>query len=371
MATVRKLRGKWYLDYRDARGKRRRVRAGDGTLNKKQAEKELREKLDQVDRGGGGSSRQRLKTYAERWLKVKRLNVKAGTYSDYKTKLNRYILVEEWGLADVQLDRLNKAVIEDWLLRLRERHEGLSNATVNAILGVLGNVLEGAVDDGVIVYNPSRKVKRLPKPPPIVDWLTPDEVRELLPAARLVDPLLELLIRVALCTGIRRGELLALRWLDVDLVGGRLFIRRSWRAGVFGDVKSARSRRPVELPPGLVSQLREHKLASGNPGGDELVFSEDGEVLEPKQWMERLWKQALRGGGLRESLRWHDLRHTFASLLLDQGESVKLVQSQLGHASGQITMDIYAHLMPEAGAGAAKRLEVSIIGNPTGEVDDG
>lgn len=364
MATVRRIRDKWYLDYRDAQGRRRRVRAGSGRT-KKVAEQLLRKKLDELDRGISGAGRQLLSEYALRWIELKKLSVRPGTLADYKTKLRLYVLHEKHGLGQVPLAKLTKPRIEDWLLALRKRHPNLKPPTLNAILRVLSGMIESAVDDGILDINPVRRVKRLPEPAPKVDFLTPAEVRTLLEAAAGVDEDLALAIRVAVFTGIRRGELLALRWMDLDLESRRLFVRRSVRAGVFGEPKSRRSRRPVDLPAGLCRLLAERWQAAGQPEPEALVFLRpDGQLWEPSVLSVRFFRRALAAAGLRKTVRWHDLRHTCASLLLDQGESLALVQAQLGHSTGALTMNVYAHVLPAAGGAAADRLEQIVEGAP-------
>jgi len=364
MATVRRIREKWYLDYVDARGRRHRVRAGTGRT-KKVAEQLLRKKLDELDRGISGAGRQLLAEYAKRWIELKRLSVRPGTLHDYRVKLKLYVLHEKHGLGEVPLARLSKPAIEDWLLALRKRRPKLSASTLNAILRVLGGIIESAVDDGIIDVNPVRRVKKLPVPQPKVDFLTPAEVRTLLAGAETVDEDLALLIRMAVFTGIRRGELLALRWMDLDLEARRLYVRRSFRAGIFGEPKSRRSRRPVDLPQGLCGRLAERRAAAVDPRPESLVFLRaGGEQWEPSVLSCRFWHRALKAAGLRETLRWHDLRHTCASLLLDQGESLALVQAQLGHSTGALTMDVYAHVLPATAGAAADRLEQVVEGEP-------
>jgi integrase len=185
--------------------------------------------------------------------------------------------------------------------------------------------------------------------------LTPPEIRRLLDAAH--EPVRTLLL-CAVLTGMRRGELLGLRWEDIDLEGHRIFVRRALWRGKFVTPKSRRSRRTIDLAPTLRAALA--KFPSRFQGG--LVFcSPDGEPINPDAFAQRDWARALRRAELRR-IRFHDLRHTYASLLIAQGAHPKYIQAQLGHASIQTTLDRYGHLMPDAHAAEARKLDRLVFG---------
>src|SRR5437867_4593959 len=188
--------------------------------------------------------------------------------------------------------------------------------------------------------------------------LTPPEIRRLLDAA---DEPVRTLLLCAVLTGMRRGELLGLRWEDIDLEGHRIFVRRALWRGKFVTPKSRRSRRTIDLAPTLRAALA--RLPSRFQSG--LVFcSPDGEPINPDTFAQRDWARALRRAGLRR-VRFHDLRHTYASLLIAQGAHPKYIQAQLGHASTQTTLDRYGHLMPDAHAAEAQKLDELVFGSPT------
>jgi integrase len=185
--------------------------------------------------------------------------------------------------------------------------------------------------------------------------LTPPEIRRLLDAA---DEPVRMLILCAVLTGMRRGELLGLRWEDVDLEGHRIFVRRALWRGKFVTPKSRRSRRTIDLAPTLRATLA--RLSSRFQGG--LVFcNADGSPIDPDNFAHRDWARVLRRAELRR-IRFHDLRHTYASLLIAQGAHPKYIQAQLGHASIQTTLDRYGHLMPDAHAAEARKLDCLVFG---------
>jgi integrase len=185
--------------------------------------------------------------------------------------------------------------------------------------------------------------------------LTPPEIRRLLDAA---DEPVRMLILCAVLTGMRRGELLGLRWEDVDLEGHRIFVRSALWRGKFVTPKSRRSRRTIDLAPTLRATLA--RLSSRFQGG--LVFcNADGSPIDPDNFARRDWARVLRRAELRR-IRFHDLRHTYASLLIAQGAHPKYIQAQLGHASIQTTLDRYGHLMPDAHAAEARKLDCLVFG---------
>jgi integrase len=199
------------------------------------------------------------------------------------------------------------------------------------------------------------------KPPRItreeIDPLDAEQARRLLEAAR-VDRL-EALYVLALNTGMRQGELLALKWDDVDLERGLLRVRRtlthSDNGFVLGEPKTKKSRRTTRLTAGAVQGLREHltrqleemeRLGSlYKPGG--LIFAtQSGTIINPSNLRNRSFKSLLKRAELRP-IRFHDLRHTCATLLLSKDVNPKIVSEMLGHSSAIITLDIYAHLLPD------------------------
>src|SRR2546425_11509427 len=162
--------------------------------------------------------------------------------------------------------------------------------------------------------------------------LTPPEIRRLLDAA---DEPVRTLLLCAVLTGMRRGELLGLRWEDIDLEGHRIFVRRALWRGKFVTPKSRRSRRTIDLAPTLRAALT--KLSSRFQAG--LVFcSPDGEPINPDTFAQRDWTRVLRRAALRR-IRFHDLRHTYASLLIAQVAHPKYIQTQLVLTSIERSLD--------------------------------
>lgn len=354
------------ISYRDASG---RLHQRIVSNNRQEAEREYRRVMDEIDRGvflsDGGKIT--LGEYSSSWLSSKKVDVRPTTWRAYRTHVNNYIISPQYGIASVRIRALNLTQLKAFKVFIGGPDSHLSPKTVNSILTTLGGILEEAKLEGHISSNPARNLQKLPVPHREMDFLRPGEVPGLLQFARETHWALYVAVSFSIFTGARRSELLPLRYEDFDCQGEYpvVHIRRSYQgSGRFGEPKSQRSRRDVNLCGFLVRLIAEHRLRMGNPPGSALVFDRgDGFPLDPDHLSRKLWKKLLRTSGLRESLRWHDLRHTYASLLLSQNEPLKAISNLMGHSSIQITADRYAHLLPSACQGAADRLEETVFGS--------
>jgi integrase len=222
--------------------------------------------------------------------------------------------------------------------------EKLSAKTINNYLTILHKALAVAQEWGLLKVVPP--VKWLKVPPIKFDFLTFEEAERLLAAA---DPEWRTMIMVALKTGLRQGELLALTRDDVDLVAGRLVVNRNLSRGELTTPKNGRTR---EIPLGdivTVELKRERHLRS------DLIFcKKNGQSLTSGECKHPLYR-ACKRAGLRR-IGWHVLRHTFASHLVMRGATIKAVQELLGHATIEMTMR-YAHLSPDVRKDAVRLLD--------------
>ena len=160
---------------------------------------------------------------------------------------------------------------------------------------------------------------------------------------------------------MRLGELLGLKWGDIDWNAKFIRVERSYKRGHFDKTKTGKARR-ADMSDQLEAALRElltarkrEAVRTGSPTPLAYIFQRDGNPIEQNH-IRRISKKVLTKAGIRE-MRIHDIRHTYASLLLSQGESPVYVKEQLGHQSIQITVDIYGHLIPSSNRGAANRLD--------------
>ena len=223
------------------------------------------------------------------------------------------------------------------------------------------------MNDGLIARNATEAVK----PPQVcreeIHPLRPEQVNALLDAAR--GDRLEALYILAIHTGLRQGELLGLKWEDMDFEAGRLQVRRTLTTAKDGPVlstpKTKGSRRSVKLTQSAAEALRSHlqrQLGEIDRAGtlweeNGLIFaSEVGEPLDRRSITKYQFKKLLKRAELPE-VRFHDLRHTCATLLLSRNVNPKIVSEMLGHASIAITLDTYSHVLPNMQSEAAKALE--------------
>jgi integrase len=237
-------------------------------------------------------------------------------------------------------------------------------------------MLGHAVEWELLRLNPAAKVKSPRVPKAEMDVLTPAETHALIEAtSRKWRPLLY----TAISTGLRVGELLAMKWGNLDWQSRRYFVRetlaraRGDYQGGFTPPKTEGSARSVDLTPNCMALLKEHqqlqaveKLSVGPDYEDsDLIFATAvGRPLDHKNIVHRQFHAALEKAGLRR-IRFHDLRHTCASLLINKGVSPKYIQQQLRHDSIQTTFDRYGHLFPETSDEAARILDDAISGRVT------
>jgi integrase len=200
-----------------------------------------------------------------------------------------------------------------------------------------------------------------------VTALTAKELSALLGAALKHYPDHADVLHVLAWTGLRLGEACGLQWGDLDVAGGFLEVRRAiaYRQHriLVGAPKSGQARR-VDVPASLVARLRERRSireAEATVAGREQTpwifpaLTDEAKPLNPAHLRFKVWYHVLKHAELR-SIRLHDLRHTYASLLLQAGEPIAYVKEQLGHSSIQVTVDLYGHFVPGANRGAVERL---------------
>jgi integrase len=308
--------------------------------------------------------------YLDRWLADSVYgSVRESTFTRDKYLVANHI---KPALGRSKLKNLNALQVQSLY---RERLDsGLSGSTVQKIHHVLHKALDQAVKWDLIPRNPADAVKAPTPTQKEKHPLSAPEARKLLDAAR--GDRLEALYELAIQTGMRQGELLGLRWEDVDLDGQSLRIRRtltrrgneSGGAYGVGEPKTKKSRRTVRLTERTVEALRSHraqqaeeKLRAGASYQDQgLVFAgERGGIINPSNLRNRSFSPLLAKADLPR-ITFHDLRHTCASLLFQKNVHPKFVQELLGHASVAITLDTYSHMLPGMGSEAADTMREAL-----------
>ena len=349
-------------------GKRRQIwRTVRGT--KKNAEQELTRLLREVDKGTSADpGRITLGEYLERWLEHMRTRVRSRTLERYAEIVRGHLAPSLGNVPLAKLHPLHIQALYDRLLssgRLRTEG-GLSPRTVLHIHRVLSEALRQAVRWQLLSANPAEAV-RPPRPGrPDLTVVDPDLAWRILEVSR--ETSLEVPICIAIGTGMRRGEILALRWSDVALDEGVAYVRRTLletSEGLrFEEPKTERSRRSVTLPQFLITALRaqrkdqaERRLLLGEAWQDhDLVLDVgDGSPMHPNLVSQGFTRLAKKHGF--DGVRFHDLRHAHATLMLVRGVHPKVVSERLGHAGIAITLDTYSHVIPTLQAEAAAVLD--------------
>jgi integrase len=305
-----------------------------------------------------------VSSYSAHWLEhVVAPRLRPTTVASYRDTLRLHVLPT---LGRQTLRRLTPAAIRQ-LLSVKQA-SGLSARSVQIIHATLRTMLAEAVREELI----ERNVASIVRPPPVSQeevrpW-SPEEAAKFLKAAR--PDRLYALFAVGVGLGLRKGELLGLRWSDVDLEHGLLHVRQTaqrvnGQGMIFGPPKSTRSRRDIPIPGVIAEVLHEHlsrqQLERQVPYWQDtgLVFtSSTGTAVEPRNLARALDSLIVQAGVRR--IRMHDLRHTCASLLLAQGVPARVVMDVLGHSQFGITMNLYSHVMPSALREAADAIDRSL-----------
>ena len=270
-------------------------------------------------------------------------------------------------LAQLRPEHLQKYYSETLSSGRCGKSTSLTAQTVRHHHTALHKALQSAVEWGVLPRNVADAVKPPRVERPDMQTWTEHEIGQFLQAAKKTPHYA--LFYVALFTGMRRSEMLALRWQDVDLTLSQVHVSRSVhqvrdRGLVFGPTKTEKGRRTIDLPPSATRVLAEHRerqklerLILGIPSKDEdLVFSHvDATPLRPNS-ITRAWVMLAARAGVKV-IRLHLARHTHASIMLKQGIHPKIVQERLGHASIAITLDTYSHVAKGLQEAAAKRFD--------------
>ncbi len=355
MGYIASKRGKdgkprYYAVYKDRAGKRRWEAAG---RYKKDAESLLKRRESEV-RSGVKPDDIMFSEFADKWLReYAAAHVKTRTLDHYESAIRMHLkpAFGEYRLKDICPEHVD-------IFKAAKLREGKAPATINKLLVILGAMMKRAVVWRYIRENPVQYVSRVKPNHREMDYLTPEEIRRLLDAA---SPEYRPLFAAAVLTGAREGELLALRWGDLDLERRILYIRRTYYPGHgFTEPKSASGRRAVKISPELGVILREHKEATGGRADDLIFGNGTGNPIDATNMLAREFRPALERAGLRQ-VRFHDLRHTYAALQTASDENFKFIQQQMGHASITTTMDFYGHLLPEASEGAGERLDALVF----------
>lgn len=362
MAKVCKRRGRWVLDFYDQHGRRRWITLPEGTTKGK-AKEELRAIEDQVNKKMFVPNAKVLSfsEVAQEWIEHKKLKLRETSWEVYEGHVRNHF----GDLNYLKITRITIATVEKFITD--RQVQGMNINTLRKILVTLGQIFSYAVRHKYIDYNPLKEAERPGdnvqrnevKDQENINVLNPVQINAFL--TQVKDEKYRMLFLLAIFAGARQGELLGLKWADVDWKSRQIHIQRTFNKGRFFATKTKTSNRKIDLGPMVLTEFKKWKLAC--PKNDlDLVFpTKKGKPINYSNMVQRHFLPALRAAGLHR-IRFHDLRHTNATLRLENGENIKYIQTQLGHASPTVTLNVYAHLMNPTNQEAACRLEKVIFG---------
>jgi integrase len=351
---------------RDPSTGKRQTRYHSFKGTKRDAQAELTRLLSEAQKGTYvEANKETVASFLNRWDRDwAASNVSAKTLERYRQLIKNQILPQ---IGSMQIQKLRPVHLTELYGRLL--NGGLAPRTVGHVHRVLHRAFGHAATWDIIQQN----IAMLVEPPRVeageITVLTEDQIGRVL--HHLEGRTMRPIIALALATGMRRGELLALRWQDVDLDGGRIKVERSLeqtRSGLrFKSPKTKHGRRAITIPPSIVTELRLHrakqqerrlKLGLGRAPDDSLVFARwDGSTRSP-HWLTQKFALAMAALGL-PGVTLHSLRHSHASALIASGMDVLTISRRLGHASAAITLAVYGHLFRNTDVRAAEIMEAT------------
>ena len=401
MACIVKRRNRYVIDFYDSSGVRHWQTQPEGSTKEK-ARIALRELEDQLCRGVYIPARhvRTFKEVAADWIKHKKPNLRASSLSVYEAHtLNHFKDLES-----LKINRLTISHVEK--LINAKLDAGMHILTLRKVLVTLNQICAYAVRRRYLDVNPVRDAERPRGKGGEVEKklqvLTPEQVAKMFNAVMDLRGIVDepgqeekpekertkkllpyetrfkyrTLFAVAVLCGLRQGEIIGLQWPDIDFDNAQIQVQRTFTHGAFYEPKTKGSKRRVDVGKTMLADLKRWKLACP-PSELNLVFPNAGPkparqqtekrrkqdeamVMNYSNMVSRYYLPTLKAAEL-PIIRFHDLRHTYASILIAQGESIPYVAKQLGHSSPTVTLNVYTHLLKPSNQEAINRLEDSIF----------
>lgn len=303
-----------------------------------------------------------MERFFELWLNGKELSRRPGTVENYRKITSSYILPK---IGQMRLQDLTPTHITQLYLLLKE--EGKGARSVQAVHVILHCALKQAVREGLLGRNPVDAVDRPRVEQTETQILSEEQARQLLAIAS--GSLYETVFCLALISGMRKGELLGLKWSDLDLTKGTILVQRQLQlvkpeGYILVPPKTKAGKRQIKLGQGMLAKLENHrrnqealKAAAGDKWKENnLIFTSSIGTYMDQSRVHKEFKRLLTKAGLPD-LRFHDLRHTSLSFLLENGTPVNTVQQRAGHSKASVTIDIYGHALAGSQNQAADRID--------------
>jgi integrase len=340
--------GEWWV-FVNHKGKRRSKKIGDKRTANTVARK-IRERLAAGDLGMIRDRCPAIAPYGQKWLDSPLREQAESTLHKYKEAFELHIKTH---FGSKRLDEIKRRHVKEFVGVLKEKD--LSPARVQTVLAVLSGIFENAVEDEIVDQNPCQRTRKYCGSGRLknIDPLTATEVQTMLENAARLKIELSTVYLVAVRTGLRLGELLALAWTDIDFDNRTVEVSKSFdhRLKRIGPTKNRKSR-TVDLTPATIEALRKLRTRRKVASISGAVFTNtEGERLHYLYLSRKLKEIAPR------PIRFHDLRHTYATLRIAKGDNIVDVSKQLGHHAVGFTLDKYAHWMPGEHKGQVDELD--------------
>lgn len=355
----------WVFIHHD--GKRTSRKVGDKRTAVMVAEK-IRARLILGDFKIGPEKTYLFKDYADRWIGTVVPAVgKRSTVLNYTSALKQHVLPV---FQDTNVKDISRVMVREFIMKKAKRYGA---GTIRTIRTAISGPLSIALDEEVIQVNPAQRLGRVTRDrmKDIPDPLTREELTLFLDTFKAHFPRYYPLALTLARTGMRLGEALALQWGDIDFHERFITVRRGLTANQITTPKTNRIRR-VDMSDQLVAvlkDLKKQRRVEKIEAAPEWVFcGENGQIIQQQKWRDRVFLRALEKAGLRH-IRTHDLRHGYATDLIQAGTSIAYVRDQLGHSSIKLTVDTYVHLIPGGNKGAVNILDIEAPNRTPGAPD--
>ncbi len=319
-----------------------------------------------------------VSAWLNEWLEQYiRSGVRVKTYERYQCSVTQHILPY---IGNIGIDQLTAEDVQNMLNKLLteggEQHQGLSARTVNTARRTLKTALDKAVHLRKIAYNPVEATKACRTEKPQITVISHEQAQRLLRTAKDEDQTSYMAILLALSTGMRLGEVFGLLWESIDFTGKMLYVKQTLVSTSHGyrvelSPKTKTGCRQIDLPKHCVDELQAHREWLESRKAEWLdkyednglvICNDNGSYKDPSYFSYRIFKRLLAKTGIPPNVRFHDLRHTHATWLLEKGVHPKVVAERLGHSSIRITLDTYSHVIKGMQQVAVSKLD---------EIEDG
>ncbi len=348
---------------RDPVTKKRRQKRVSGFTSEKKANKAMIDMISELNKGGYvDPSTDTLSDYLDDWLKHKLKRVAYSTYTHYKSYINNHI---KPAIGNIKVFELTASHVENFYDSLLEQGK-LSERSIHHIHRILSNALEKGARIGDVQKNVAKVVEPATVRKKEMTYWSMDMLQKFLDLTREEHNYIAWYI--AAFTGMRQGEILGLKWDCVDFDNKMIYVRRALKRDngkcIIADLKNNSSYRSIAISTSDVFELKKHyneqkeyKFSLGDNYDDNnlVVATGLGTHILPSN-LGRAFRRCLDNEEIT-TIRFHDLRHTHASMLFGLGVHPKIVQERLGHSSIQVTLDTYSHMLPNMQEAAADKLD--------------